>query len=237
MKHQSKKLYPEAYTAWKANNSQENTAALMRAINPVITSAVKSYAGGDKRNLTRARILAIKALPSYDPSKGVQLNTFLMSKLRALTRTTRQRQNMIHLPENVYFNRMALKDARQEHFQRYDTEPTNTQLADMTGLTERQIKKADAYSPAVSGSAFNSEKGDSMVDAPRDYYDVWVDYVYHDMDDKDRKIFEGVSGYKGAKIKPKHVLAKELKMTPAAVSYRIGNITKKLEEMPNDEIG
>jgi DNA-directed RNA polymerase specialized sigma subunit len=116
-------------------------------------------------------------------------------------------------------------------------DPTNTQLADILGISEKQIRKADSYNHAVSSSTFTSEKGDSMQETDRNYFNIWVDYVYNDMDDKDKKIFERVSGYNNSAIKPKQDIAKELKMTPAAVSYRINNITSKLEEMPKDDIG
>jgi DNA-directed RNA polymerase specialized sigma subunit len=231
-----RKLYPDTYENWKNHPTPENTASLLRSIEPTISGAVRSYAGGDPKYRTRARILAVKALKSYDPSKGAQLNTYLMSQLRPLTRITRQRQNVIHVPENIYFNQRAIVRAREDYMEKYQREPSDTAVADATGLTVRQIKKADAYNKgAVSSSMGISEKGDFMNDnKKRDYYDIWTDYVYTDLDDKDKKIFEGVTGYNGAEIKPKQVIAKELKMSPAAVSYRISNITSKLEEMPTD---
>lgn len=236
MKHQKKnRLYPDVYEAWKASPNPANTSAVLKAVDPIITSAVKSYGNGDNRNLTQARILAVKALKTYDPKKNIQLNTYLMSQLKPLTRTARKRQNVIHIPENVYFNQQAIKTARDEHREQHGTDPDHIAIADKTGLTVRQIEKADRYNPAiVSSSMATSDKGDHMSDNKRDYYDIWVDHVYNDMDEKDRKIFSGVSGYKGATIKPKQAIAKELKMSPAAVSYRISNIAKKLEEMPTD---
>ena len=240
MKNQKKpnnKLYPDTYTTWSSSPSPENTSALLHDLSNTISGALKSYGGGDVRNTTRARILAMKAIKSYDPKKGVQLNTHIMSQLQALNRTARQRQNMIHLPENIYFNQRAINEARKEYMHKYNREPTDTALADSVGLSVKQIQKASQHKQATPSSFAVSEKGDDMVHKDRDYYDIWVDYVYNDMDDKDRKIFEGVSGYNGKKIKPKQILAKELKMTPAAISYRVNNIVSKLEEMPKDAVG
>ena len=237
-KQKNSKLYPDIYEVWRSSPSPENTSAVLRAMDPVISSAVKSYGNGDSRNLTKARILAAKALRTYDPSKKIKLNTYLMSQLKSLSRVARKRQNVIHIPENVYFNQQAIKRATEEHRELHGTDPDSITIADKTGLTVRQIEKANKYNPAtVSASMATSDKGDHMTDNQRDYYDIWVDHVYHDMDEKDRKIFSGVSGYKGAPVKSKQALAKELKMSPAAVSYRVSNIAKKLEEMPTDVVG
>jgi len=240
MKNQqpNKNLYPASYGVWASSPSPENASAILKDLSNTISGAVKSYGGGDVRNTTRARILAMKAIKSYDPSKGVQLNTHVMSQLRALNRTSRQRQNLVHIPENIYFNQKAIAEARKEYLSKYNRDASDTALADELGLTVRQIKKAGAYNNAVSSSSFESDKGDAMKDSgDRDYYDIWVDYIYNDMDDKDRKIFEGVSGYNNKPIKPKQAIAKELKMSPAAVSYRINNIVGKLQEMPKENVG
>ena len=237
MKNQTKKLYPDTYTAWKNSPNKDNTSKLLKSISPVISSAVKSYGNNDPKTVTRARILAMKAIRSYDPSKGNQLNTHVMSQLKALNRISRQRSNLIHLPENIYFNRKVIEEARVDHVHRTGKDPSDTDIADATGLTKRQINKASEYKNPVASSTFTSDKGDAMKDHTRDYYDIWVDYVYNDMDDTDKKIFEGVSGYNNKPIKPKQQLAKELKMSPAAVSYRVSNITSKLEEMPTNEVG
>ena len=61
-------------------------------------------------------------------------------------------------------------------------------------------------------------------------YQMWVDALYAELDETGRKIFEGVSGYMGAPRKPKQTLAKELKISPAAVSGRINTIQKRLAE-------
>ena len=238
MKTQNKrKLYPDAYERWSRAQTPENTSYLLKALSPVISSAVKSYAGGDTKHNTRANILALRAIKSYDPSKGIQLNTYVMSQLRALNRIARQKNTIIHVPENVYLNKRAIKNAHAEYVEKYGREPTDTALADATGLTVKQIKQTEKYSGGVPSAMTISEKGDSMADSKRDYYDIWTDYVYNDMDDKDKKIFESVSGYNNKPIKPKQEIARELKMSPAAVSYRINNITKKLEEMPTDAVG
>lgn len=237
MKSQNKKLYPESYDSWSRDPSEQNTELFLKDIRPVIDSALKSYAGGDQAHRTRATIMALQAAKKYDPSKGTQLNTHLMSDLRRLSRTARQRRAVIHVPENVYFNSRRLREAAAEFAELHSREPTDEELADKTGLSVRQIRKIQEYKGGVPSAAFVSEKGDHMQDKARDYYDVWVDHVYHDLDPVDKKIFDHVAGYRGKPIKPKSVIAKELKISPAAVSYRIKNITSKLEEMPTNEIG
>ena len=234
-KADSGKHYPEEYARWKKDPTPENTDALLRKLSPIINSAVKSYGAGSAGLQTRARILALKAAGTFDPSKSVKLDTHVMSQLRQLSRVARMRSNVIHIPENVFFDRRKLDAATADFVNEKGREPSHAELADRTGIPLSRIKKTLEYkNRAVPSSMGVSDKGDHMNDVERDPYDMWVDYVYHDMDDKDRKIFEHVAGYNGAKILPKNEIAKKLGMTPAGVSNRVNNIVRKLEEMPSD---
>jgi len=229
--------YPLSYEVWRKVPTKENAAVLLNDLKPVIEGAVKSYGAGDPTLRTRAKILAMQAVKGYDPSRGTQLNTYMMGQMQSLNRIARQRRTMSHVPENVYLNRRALEQAAAEYREKYGRDPSDKSLADMTGITVNQIKRSRQGQATLPQSRSISDKGDTTIEAPRDYLDVWTDYVYNDLDDIDRKIFEGVSGYNGAPIRSKKDIAKELKLSPAAVSYRVGKITSKLEEMPTNEVG
>jgi DNA-directed RNA polymerase specialized sigma subunit len=54
--------------------------------------------------------------------------------------------------------------------------------------------------------------------------------VYHDLDEVNRKVFEWTTGYNNKPILKKIDVAKNLKISPAAVSQRIDTIQKRLNE-------
>jgi len=60
--------------------------------------------------------------------------------------------------------------------------------------------------------------------------DLWRDYVYHDLDEKNKVIFEHLLGYNGAPKIPKGDIATKLNISAPAVSQRINTITTRLSE-------
>jgi DNA-directed RNA polymerase specialized sigma subunit len=225
------------YNAWREDPNDQNTQAVLKAVDPAVNNALKSYAGGDMRMKTRARIMALKALKNYDPNKGSAVNTYVMNQLRPLTREARERKSPVHIPENAYLHKRKLTEAYQMFEEKHNRPPSDQELADSTGISLKQIKRANQYSRNfATASAASSESGDSFVERKEDPLDTWKTYVYHDLEPIDKKIFEHTTGYNGNTIKPKSQIAAELKMSPAAVSQRVNKIATKLQEMPDENI-
>ena len=59
--------YQPAYDAWKLKPDPTTTGALLKAVNPIIDTAVKTFGGGRKSNTLRSRAkqLAIGAFGTY----------------------------------------------------------------------------------------------------------------------------------------------------------------------------
>ena len=113
-------------------------------------------------------------------------------------------------------------------------EPDAQTLAEITGIPRTRIARARKAYTEVSESGLLSEKGDTAAPdtGQKQEHDPWVDYVYYDLDPKSRLIFEHVTGYNGAKKLTKTDIAKKLKMTAPAVSYRVKQIIKQMEARP-----
>lgn len=222
----------EEYTRWKAEPTDENLSAVLKALKPTIASALTSYASGDRTLIPRAYILARKSLDTYDPSKGVNLKTHVFNSLKRLNRYYNERSVTVHIPENVKVDNSAVYNFTIRFQDEHDREPTLDEISDGTGLSYKRLQKARISTGEVDESMFTSEIGDAMHKGKsRSAEDIWSDYVYHDLDDKSKKIFEWTTGYKGTKVLPKKDIATKLKITPAAVSSRITTITKKLDEI------
>jgi hypothetical protein len=94
--------FDTVYSQWKTNHTPETNTALLKTIQPVIDTAVSSYAGQDTSPTikSRARLMALKALETYDPNRG-NVRTHLLSQLQSLRRVSAQAQNIISIPEQV----------------------------------------------------------------------------------------------------------------------------------------
>ena len=219
------------WEAWKTTPSPEAYGELMKTVQPTVDSALRSL-GGDKQSALdiRARILADKAVKTYDPKQGASLKTHLYNSLQPLQRIAQQRRYATSVPEGVIDDRQQYTDFSRRYNDEHGHEPSMAETMQTLGWSQSRFGKIRATREAGEGE-FESEKGDtSVVSNRRHPNEVWTDAVYHDLDEKSKKVFEWASGYGGGQTLPTTEIARRLKITPAAVSGRIATIQKQLEE-------
>jgi DNA-directed RNA polymerase specialized sigma subunit len=219
------------YFVWKSDPTPENYSKLVQSLEPTIRSALYSFAGNNPSLMIRAHILTNEAIQSFDSTRGASLSTHLFNHLRRLERIRAQRNYIIHIPENVRVDSRLVKNFVTEYVDRNGVDPSHEQIADNLGMSKKRIQKAFSAGQEVSESVIMGEKGDIFSqEKARTASDMWSDYVYHDLDETGKKIYEWSTGYNGAPKLPKNEIAKKLKISPPAVSSRISTIIKKLEE-------
>jgi DNA-directed RNA polymerase specialized sigma subunit len=210
--------------------SEYNTSAMLKELDPTLTGALRSYVGGDERLKSKAAVIALNAAKAYDPKQGVKLNTFVFNHLKGLNRINAERTNVVHVPESVLLDKNKLFKREQQLEEDLGRAPTADELADHTGLSTRRIEKLRQGTVFTPESQMLNEKGDSFFSNKADSQNVWVDYMYHDMDPIDKKIFEWSTGYRGAEKMKKKDIADRLGISAPAVSSRINRIVTKLEK-------
>ena len=115
--------------------------------------------------------------------------------------------------------------------------PSTTELSDYTGLSLKRIEKLRrANLPMATSQLVNSE-GNPISPATRILgdtakQDAWQEYVYDSLDDRKRAIMERLYGMHGFKQKSPAQIAKELKISTAAISQQ----RKKIDEALNSEL-
>ena len=224
-------VIPQEYVTWKANPTKKTLDPLLRKVDPVVDKALKSYGGKYSDALrTKARLMTIDYLNSYNPNKGMALSSYIHQNLQALNREKAKRTYTVHIPENVILNKNRMYQANQTFESEYGREPNTDELSDITGIPRKAIEQSRGYRATTTVGTSTTEKGDPMYSKGKDFEQIWSNYVYHDLDPINKKIFEWTTGYAGSRIIPKGEIAKRLKITPAAISLRINKIVKKLEE-------
>ena len=221
-----------AYSEWKESKDDPGKrSAMLTALKPTIESAITSYAGKDADSVRiPAMMMAYDAAKSFDPNKHTQLSTHVFNNLQSLRRKAAERSNVVHVPEGVLLDKNKLHKMRLELQDKIGREPTAQELADSTGISIRRMERVAKSGSILAESQMLNEKGDSLFSRSGDKQKIWSEYVYHDLDPADKKIFEWSTGYGGAEAIKKGEMAARLKISGAAVSKRIDRIIKKLEE-------
>jgi DNA-directed RNA polymerase specialized sigma subunit len=173
--------------------------------------------------------LARKAAENFDTSKGIKFSTYLTNALQKLSRLSTQYGGSVRVPENKQFKINKLNQIETELHEISGMQPSAADLADASGISLANVnnlltarKKEVSLSNLAFSPIFNS--GDE---------DEWIHFVYHDLSDKDKLIFEYRTGFGGKPVLDVTTIAKKLGISPSTVSQRIKVITARLAEGMN----
>jgi DNA-directed RNA polymerase specialized sigma subunit len=219
---------PASFEKWKASPTDDNLYAVLKEVEPAVASSINAHAGGDKAYKTKARVLAVEAIKNYDPTRGAALNTHVYNHLRRLNRIRAQRQNALHFPEQIHTDRRVVDEFTKEYTDIHGVEPSDTAIADGLSMSIDRINRTRLKEAPTSRAL--SDKGD-LAGKARSQSDIWMDYVYFDLGEKDKKILEWTTGYNGSKRLSKKEIAAKLGISQPAISQRVSKIVQKLEEV------
>lgn len=232
--------FDTAYAQWQQTRTPESNTAILKTIQPVIDTAVTSYAGQNANPTIRskARIMALRALDSYDPNRG-NVRTHLLSQLQSLRRLSAQSQNIISIPEQVGLDFTHIIDSENQLRDELGRDPTDDELADATNLSKRRIQKIRTFhQPVAEGATMRDVTADesyggdvaSSIPGSTRGEDAWFNFVYDDLSPTDKLIADMTLGRNGRRKTTTQEIARRLNITPGAVSQRAAKIQSMLDK-------
>jgi DNA-directed RNA polymerase specialized sigma subunit len=228
--------FAPAFTAWQTTPTPQTNAALMAAVQPVIDTAVFSYGGSNASpNLrSRARLMALQAMPTYAPAKG-SLKTHLLSQLQGLRRYSAKEQNPIRVPEQLLLDRNRLQDVEATLEDKLGRPASDAEIADFTGFSPKRLRRIRSVYSGVNEGSFVDETGESYTPASSmpgqaAAAEAWADFVYGDLSDTDKLIMDATLGRNGRRVMSTAQLASKLGLSAGAISQRRARIQKLLDE-------
>jgi DNA-directed RNA polymerase specialized sigma subunit len=239
--HGSSAAFDDLYPQWKSGRTPEINTQIVKSLQPIIDTAVTSYAGQNASPNVRskARLMALKALDTYDPTRG-NVKTHLLSQMQSLRRLSAKEQNIISIPEQVAFDHRRLNDAENELLDSFGRPATDIELADMTGLSTRRIKKIRAFNQPISEGMTAARTGDSddatnteiasVLPNYTKHTDAWLDFVHDDLSPTDQLIMDMTLGRNGRRRVSTQEIANKLRITPGAVSQRAAKIQDMIDQ-------
>lgn len=234
------KLEPEftdAFDAWKKTPGPTANSGLLKAVTPIIDSAIRSYGTQSPTLRSRAKQMTLQAMTTYDPNKG-KLRTHLLSQLQGLRRFSAQEQNIISLPEQVALDQKFLHDQENSLRDFLGRDPADAEIADQTGISLKRLKYVRQFKPPLAESLVSrpTDDGSDIMEpgvkqlGRDDEGEAWLDFVYADLNNTDRLIMDYTLGRNGSPKLPLHEVARRLGVTPSAASQRLGRIQGMIDE-------
>lgn len=224
------------YQSWKSDNNPATRSALLKHVQPVLDTAIHSYAGGNASPSVKsqAKLMALSAFNTFDPTKG-NIKTHLLSQLRGLQRHAAQSSQIISLPERVSLDRQHLMEAENELRDNLGRDPSDLELADHTGLSLKRIGYIRQAKPGTNTGSILDEEGEvfspaSAVPGAQSADDAWAEMIYHDLGSTDQAIMDYTLGLRGISPASTTEIAARLGISPGAVSQRKAKIQAMLDE-------
>ena len=237
---QNKPEKPEnqAFARWAASREPQDLRSVVQQLEPTISHLTRQYVGMRPSPVVqqRARLLAARAIESYNPAAGANLTTHVSNHLKGLQRMAADITDPMPPPERFRRDQAAIVRASDELEDELGREVTDEEVAERTGMPIKRVLRVRGRMrgrvpmSVVEDSDYDDMEAPDIVGSEFTRRDEWVDAVYHDLGPIDKLILAHKTGFRGFEQLSTGELARRLNISPAAVSQRASRIQARLEE-------
>ena len=229
----------ELWQDWSENKNKKSRDKLVTSLAPLLTKEVNKYNGSPLPRTaieTEAKVLALKAFDSYDPSKA-QLNTHVTNHLKHLQRYVLTYQNIGKIPEHRGIAIGKYKTIRENLTEDLEREPTEVELADALQWSPAEVERMQAE---LRNDLNIMSKDDDTGDEMGGFFDYSaygtkgslkesIEFVYFDSSAEDKKIMEYAFGIGGKQILAPKEIAEKLHKPEAHIKMRFKRIAQEIQ--------
>ena len=150
----------ELFNVWNNDKTPANLGKLVKHLAPILTSEVNRISGTLPKSalMGEAKNQTVKAIKTFDPSRGVALSTHVMNYLPKLRRMNYKYQNNARLPEPMQIEYGSYKRGVANLSDELNRDPTPKELAKALGWSEGKVLrfKNRSYEDLIESSAQRS---------------------------------------------------------------------------------
>jgi DNA-directed RNA polymerase specialized sigma subunit len=206
---------------WKKTKDPIHLNALITSLDPFLQSNVNKFSTAPIPRAaleSQAKLLAVKALQTYDPKRGTQINTHLGHELKHLNRYVIEYQNVGKIPENRGIAISKFQNIKSNLTEDLGREPTVIELADTLMWSPAEVERMQTE--LRSDILVQQGKDEAFFDTgynPTDRTKDIVQFVYYQASPEDKKILEYSFGIGGNPVLSTADMAARLGRTPAEI--------------------
>ncbi len=217
----------ELWAQWKETGSRQALGQLIDQLSPVIYSEVRSASGSlpTAALAAEAKKWTIRAVQTYDPSKGTALSTHVMNYLPKVRRMNYRFQNAVRLPENMQLKYHEYNRAVQDLTDQLNRDPTDSELAEKLGWSKPHTVKfknslyADLLESASSKPAEFTQFNDNAI---------LMNHLMSQLTPEEKFILENT------KVLSSTQIADRLKININRLNYLKSKLTQKIKSIQHD---
>jgi len=207
----------DMWREWQQRKDPQTLNALLNRLNPLIQREVNKWGTAVPRPAleSKARMLTVDALDTYNPNKGAQVGTHVSSRLRKISRHVYPYQNVARLPENQQLKYNTFQVAQNKLYDTLGRDPTVSEIADELAWKTKQVRN---FQKSFGRRELVESEGAFLEREDED--DSLVDFYYHGLSPKNQRLFEDIVGYGGTRVMSNNQLMKKYNLTQGQLSYR-----------------
>ena len=218
---------------WQNTNDPDMFLKLMKRYKPVVSSVTNKYrtAGVSPATIkAQANTQLLKAFKSYDATKGTQPSTHIWNNLQKVKRVAAESLMSGHIPENRNLKKSMFTIAKSNLEDRIGYEPSVDDMADEMGWGKRETARMfkELSNETTASNAKFDFYGNSTQGKSKDR--ALVDYMYHELNGKEKVVFEHTFGYGGKKVLSNKNIAKKIKENEMYVHRSKKKMAAKIKE-------
>ena len=227
-----------SFEEWRNDPSPDKLNKVVDNLEPTIKYTLNSLNSADDPVMrSQARLFAAKALKKYDPGRGANIRTHVSNQLKQMGRFARSVKSPIRIPERKEWEKNALYKSEQDFIEKKGREPSLMELSDWFGESPEKIKQLRSIPHTVRQSDLQSDEEGDPVDVGNqqpDFLSETMDYVYHELDPTDQRIFEHMTGYGGKEMISPAELGAKLNVSQSQISRRFARMMSRMYDIEND---
>ena len=215
----------DSYNRWSQRPTPKNLATVVKDFSGILRSELPRYQGNLPTNILKSngKKIMIDAVKTFDPRKGT-LKNHIASNLRRLHRVNYETSSVFRMSEELQQGVNQFKMARDHLENKLQRDPTNEELSGELKWSPTKVARLDKQ--------LKKETLSSALEMAPSYVqmeDPMIDFLYHDLEPRDKIVFQHRTGYRKAPILSVADVAKRIKVSPASVSNRALKIAKQLQ--------
>lgn len=133
----------ELWHQWKETGSKQHLGQLVDQLGPLIYHEVQRASGSLPTSAlaAEAKKWTVKAVTTYDPSKGTTLSTHVMNYLPKVRRLNYKYQNAVRLPENMQLKYHEYNKALTDLTEELGRDPNPDEMSRRLGWSKPHVVK------------------------------------------------------------------------------------------------
>ena len=215
---------------WKKIPSPDNSSKLVNQLLPLVKNDIYRFSSNIPYSVVegQTKLLILEACRNYDPKSGTALSTFVKSYMIKLNQYNDLWRSPIRIPHNRTYKFNTFKSKIDEMHDSLGREPTIEELSDSLKWSQAEVSR---FLKEIRHEFTEDRPFVSNYMAKNSQEKELLDFIYHDLSQKEKLMFERVTGYGGKKIMNNEELCKLFKINQNQLSYEKRKLIEKIDGM------